>query len=98
MVTGKNDINKLFKMYLITMVFSLYAALAHQLGEDNNVSSLRLTAANYMRDNSDHFVPFLMDPDTGDILNPDQFDEYCHKMVTTSAWGGQPEVYNYFHS
>ena len=72
--------------------------MEHQLEQlngsnpDFSLSKLRKMTADHLRKNSDDFLPFLTHPDTGDMLTPEQFEEYCHKVERTTAWGGQIEV------
>merc|ERR1711973_420606 len=64
------------------------SGLVHQLslqGETKSVSELRQDTAQEMRNNSDHYLPFLS-------LTPTQFQVYCNKMATTAEWGGQVEL------
>jgi len=66
----------------------MFAGLVHQLslqGETKSVSELRQDTAKEMRNNSDHYLPFLS-------LTPTQFQVYCNKMATTPEWGGQVEL------
>ncbi|KAB7504833.1 OTU domain-containing protein 6B [Armadillidium nasatum] len=71
----------------------LYAALAHQLkSEDYSISSLRSKTASYIRSKLDDFMPFITDPETGDLLDQTQLEKYCDEIENTSAWGGQPEL------
>ncbi|RXG56657.1 OTU domain-containing protein 6B [Armadillidium vulgare] len=71
----------------------LYAALAHQLNsEDYSISSLRSKTASYIRSKLDDFMPFITDPETGDLLDQTQLEKYCDEIENTSSWGGQPEL------
>lgn len=70
----------------------MYAAIAHQAGQDTTVSSLRAQAEQFIRTNYADFAPFITDPKTGEMLTPDQFSEYCDLIIKTPAWGGQPEL------
>lgn len=45
-----------------------------------------------MRKNREEFAPFLIDPNSGEMLNEDEFEAYCRKVEKTTNWGGQPEV------
>lgn len=69
--------------------FSLYNAFADQLKRryEENVSykELRKSAAEYMRNHPDDFVPFL-------YLEDGNFDRYCNDIENTACWGGQLEV------
>ncbi|KAK7077119.1 OTU domain-containing protein 6B [Halocaridina rubra] len=70
----------------------MYAAIAHQMGDDTTVQNLRTQASEFIRSHSDDFAPFMTDSKTGEMMTPEQFEEYCHLMETTPAWGGQPEL------
>lgn len=70
----------------------MYAAIAHQMGNDTTVAGLRSKAGQYLRDNVDDFAPFITDPKTGDMLTSEQYNEYCSQVEHTPAWGGQPEL------
>ncbi|KAL4235248.1 hypothetical protein ACF0H5_006886 [Mactra antiquata] len=72
----------------------LYAAVCHQLEQrkiESTTSSLRKQVADYMREHADDFIPFLT-TDNGDCYTPEKFEEYCHNLETTPAWGGQLEI------
>ncbi|KAK8800737.1 hypothetical protein WA158_000062 [Blastocystis sp. Blastoise] len=69
----------------------LYRAICKQLGleipkYDNNYSYIliRRAAADYMREHSDDFVPFMEDSVS--------FEEYCNKVQDSNEWGGQLEI------
>ncbi|KAK3883607.1 hypothetical protein Pcinc_012109 [Petrolisthes cinctipes] len=70
----------------------MYAAIAHQLGDETTVEWLRGQAGHYIRENYDDFAPFITDPKTGELLTQDQFSEYCDRIENTPLWGGQPEL------
>ncbi|WFD04067.1 ubiquitinyl hydrolase 1 [Malassezia obtusa] len=84
----------------------LYAAIADQLNvrypapEVYDYRMLRMAAARYMRAHSADFMPFISDLDeshagvsgSGPNSSEAKFHQYCDKMETTSAWGGQPEI------
>lgn len=74
----------------------LYRAVAHQLEKNKahitSVGDLRKTVANYIRNNKDEFMPFMSNPDSNEILNDIEFEEYCNKVECTKAWGGQLEI------
>lgn len=70
----------------------MYAAIAHQLGNGATVASLRSEASRYLLSNRDDFAPFITDPNTGEMLTPSAYDEYCSQVEHTPAWGGQPEL------
>ncbi|WFD44104.1 ubiquitinyl hydrolase 1 [Malassezia psittaci] len=84
----------------------MYAAIADQLNtlypapEKYDYRMLRMAAARYMRQHAADFMPFISDLDethagisAGQATSPEEkFDQYCHAMETTSAWGGQPEI------
>ncbi|KAG0370206.1 hypothetical protein BC939DRAFT_1612 [Gamsiella multidivaricata] len=73
----------------------LYNAVADQLSQhyrtETTVKDLRHSTAEYMRENSDDFLPFLTNKH-GDMMSPEDFAEYCKDLETTAVWGGQPEL------
>ncbi|KAF9347602.1 hypothetical protein BGX26_000936 [Mortierella sp. AD094] len=73
----------------------LYNAVADQLLQHyqikTTVKDLRHNTAEYMRENSDDFLPFLTNKQ-GDMMSSDDFSEYCKELETTAVWGGQPEL------
>jgi len=56
------------------------------------IMDLRRQIVGWLKDNKDQVIPYMTD-DKGDMLAPEQFQEYCTKM-TESAWGGAAEVTN----
>lgn len=75
---------------------SLYNAVAHQLkiiGETPlNFHELRTKTAIYLRENMNQFLPFISNPDSDDVLSPEQYEKYCADVADTSAWGGAIEA------
>ncbi|XP_076045494.1 deubiquitinase OTUD6B-like isoform X2 [Oratosquilla oratoria] len=69
----------------------MYAAIAHQLPE-YTVSQLRASAADFILNHVDDFLPFLTNPKTGDLLTQEEFVEYCSQVRNSPVWGGQPEL------
>lgn len=57
-----------------------------------SIQELRKICADCMRKNREEFAPFLIDPNSGEMLNEDEFEAYCRKVEKTTNWGGQPEV------
>ncbi|XP_015608836.1 OTU domain-containing protein 6B [Cephus cinctus] len=74
----------------------LYNAVAHQLktlGEiPLGLHDLRLKTAVYLRENMDDFLPFMSNPDSNDLLSPDQYEKYCNDVANTSTWGSAIEL------
>ncbi|XP_012174545.2 deubiquitinase OTUD6B [Bombus affinis] len=74
----------------------LYNAVAHQLkiiGETPlNFHELRTKTAIYLRENMNQFLPFISNPDSDDVLSPEQYEKYCADVADTSAWGGAIEL------
>lgn len=74
----------------------LYNAVKHQLARigicEYETSDLRLMTADYIEDNKDSIICYMTNPDTGDILNEDEFRKYCHQVRNTKSWGGEIEV------
>ncbi|XP_065065045.1 deubiquitinase OTUD6B-like [Rhopilema esculentum] len=73
----------------------LYNAIADQLsGMEANYEwkSLRAMAANKLRADRDHFIPFMANVTTGEPFTEDDFENYCNDVENTNAWGGQIEI------
>ena len=74
----------------------LYNAVAHQLkinGETPlSLDDLRTKTAGYLRENMNDFLPFLSNPDSEDLLTPEEYEKYCNDVAETSAWGGAVEL------
>ncbi|XP_037360175.1 deubiquitinase OTUD6B [Talpa occidentalis] len=73
----------------------MYRAIEDQLqGQESplTVAALRSQAAEYMQSHVEDFLPFLTNPNTGDMYTPEEFGKYCDDIVNTAAWGGQLEL------
>ncbi|XP_067652323.1 deubiquitinase OTUD6B-like [Haliotis asinina] len=73
----------------------LYNAITHQLlsrGVESSNEILRTQTADFMRGHEDDFLPFLTKLDTGDPYSPEEFQNYCNDIASTSAWGGHLEL------
>ncbi|BFZ13255.1 hypothetical protein BsWGS_16294 [Bradybaena similaris] len=73
----------------------LYTSVSHQLSiHSSQISTeeLRHKTAEYLRSHKDDFLPFLTNPDTGDILTSEEFEKYCDKTAKLPVWGGQVEL------
>ncbi|XP_056679311.1 deubiquitinase OTUD6B isoform X3 [Monodelphis domestica] len=73
----------------------MYRAIEDQLKEQEcllTVATLRSQTAEYMQNHVEDFLPFLTNPNTGDIYTPEEFGKYCDDIVNTAAWGGQLEL------
>lgn len=74
----------------------MYRAVEDQLtwrrGCSFGIQALRVQTAEYMRSHEDDFLPFLTNPNTGDMYTADQFEKYCSDVAETAAWGGQLEL------
>ncbi|KAL7829407.1 hypothetical protein AOLI_G00302920 [Acnodon oligacanthus] len=73
----------------------MYRAVEDQLverGRALGIRELRAQTAQYMRSHSDDFLPFLTNPNTGDMYTADEFEKYCGDVAETAAWGGQLEL------
>ncbi|XP_037330892.2 deubiquitinase OTUD6B isoform X2 [Pungitius pungitius] len=76
----------------------MYRAIEDQLakrsepGSITSVKELRSSTAQRMRGYADDFLPFLTNPNTGDMYTTDEFDKYCSDVEHTAAWGGQLEL------
>lgn len=73
----------------------LYKAIEHQLslrGRQTTVSELRKMCANQLRKRRDEFLPFMINPDCGDIMTSEGFEKYCDQVEKTKCWGGDLEI------
>ncbi|XP_070702615.1 deubiquitinase OTUD6B [Pempheris klunzingeri] len=76
----------------------MYRAIEDQLAQRSqpgltmSVKELRSRTAEHMRSHSDEFLPFLTNPNTGDMYTTDEFEKYCSDVEHTAAWGGQLEL------
>ncbi|KAA0200379.1 hypothetical protein HAZT_HAZT010143 [Hyalella azteca] len=70
----------------------MYSALSLQLEGSKSMENLRNLASDYMLEHKNDFLPFLTDPESGNQLDESAFLDYCHKVASTPAWGGQPEL------
>ncbi|XP_013783285.1 OTU domain-containing protein 6B-like [Limulus polyphemus] len=73
----------------------LYKAVEHQLKLSNietSVPILREQTANYLREHSTDYLPFLTSAKMGDFMTEDELEEYCNEIANTSAWGGLIEL------
>ncbi|XP_061851761.1 deubiquitinase OTUD6B isoform X2 [Colius striatus] len=73
----------------------MYRAIEDQLKDHQNswtVATLRNQAAKYMQSHFDDFLPFLTNPNTGDMYSREEFEKYCDDIANTAAWGGQLEL------
>ncbi|XP_036996283.2 deubiquitinase OTUD6B [Artibeus jamaicensis] len=73
----------------------MYRAIEDQLqGRESplTVAALRSQTAEYMKGHMEDFLPFLTNPNTGDMYTPEEFGKYCDDIVNTAAWGGQLEL------
>ncbi|XP_012868002.1 PREDICTED: OTU domain-containing protein 6B isoform X2 [Dipodomys ordii] len=73
----------------------MYRAIEDQLKTQDctlTVAKLRSQTAEYMQSHRDDFLPFLTNPNTGDMYTPEEFGKYCDDIVNTAAWGGQLEL------
>ena len=74
----------------------MFYALQHQLqdrGLPQSVNDMRETAANYMKQHQDDFLPYLVHPKTGDMLSGEEFTSYCEEIKTDGVWGGMHEAH-----
>lgn len=76
----------------------LYRAIEDQLAQISvsdgvmNVKELRCRTAEHMRSHAEDFLPFLTNPNTGDLYTTEEFEKYCNDVEHTAAWGGQLEL------
>lgn len=76
----------------------MYRAIEDQLAQLSqpgvimSMKELRSRTAEHMRSHADDFLPFLTNPNTGDMYTTDEFEKYCSDVEHTAAWGGQLEL------
>lgn len=73
----------------------MYRAIEDQLKEQEcplTVAALRSQTAEYMQSHVEEFLPFLTNPNTGDMYTPEEFAKYCDDIINTVSWGGQLEL------
>ncbi|XP_015227770.1 PREDICTED: OTU domain-containing protein 6B [Cyprinodon variegatus] len=76
----------------------MYRAIEDQLAQrlkpalNMSMKELRSRTAEHMRNNADDFLPFLTNPNTGDMFTTEEFEKYCSDVEHTAAWGGQLEL------
>lgn len=73
----------------------MYKAIEHQLrltrNIDQTVDELRYQASEYIRQNKDDFLPFLLN-DENSVVTDKEFEVYCDKIANTKTWGGHLEL------
>lgn len=75
----------------------LYRAIEHQLSKSSECikkltfQELREATSNYMLENPDNFLPFLT-TESGDLMNKQEYENYCHRIARTKEWGGNAEL------
>lgn len=71
----------------------LFHSICDQLkvrkGIDMDVQTLRSALADFIRQHPDDFVPYMLDEESGEIGN---IDEYTKQLETTPLWGGDLEI------
>lgn len=71
----------------------LFHSIADQLeqryGTKESASSLRTKAAQTIRENGEHFAPYLLDEVTGEVRNA---EDYTKELEGTAMWGGDLEI------
>ncbi|XP_034481748.1 deubiquitinase OTUD6B [Drosophila innubila] len=95
-ITAKLSARKLALHMIASDGDCLYHAVRHQLQlhalPGHSVQELRQETANYVRAHKDALICYMTHPDTGDLLNDEQFEDYCHDIAKTHAWGGHIEL------
>lgn len=73
----------------------LYNSLRHQLERhamQYSIETLRKIAADHIRANKDELICYMPSSRGDDIMSQDEFDDYCHQVESTKAWGSQIEI------
>lgn len=75
----------------------LYRAAEHQLSiasdseQKYTCQELRDKTSQYMLENADDFMPFLIN-DQGDLMSLQDYKNYCNRISKTKEWGGHLEL------
>lgn len=73
----------------------LYNSIRHQLELHNihhSIEELRKIAAEYIRANKDELICYMPSSRGDDIMSQAEFEDYCHQVESTKAWGSQIEI------
>ena len=72
----------------------MFAAILHQSpGLCPSLAELRQATAGELRENKAEYLPFLPSASGQDMMDEDEFEDYCQKMASQSnAWGSQVEL------
>lgn len=73
----------------------LYNSIRHQLELykiNYSIEELRKIAAEYIRANKDELICYMPSSKGDDIMSQAEFDDYCHQVESTKAWGSQIEI------
>ncbi|GFS84277.1 deubiquitinase OTUD6B [Nephila pilipes] len=75
----------------------LYKAIEHQLiiwniEKEISVKSLRELTSKYLLSHGEDFMPFIIDPHTGENMTTEGYATYCRDIVENNPWGGHIEV------
>lgn len=74
----------------------LFNAIIHQLRLTNRkvptTKILRNLTANFIEGNKDTLIVYMINPDTNDCLNNEEFKKYCDAVRNTPLWGSQIEI------
>jgi len=110
----ERDISRICEQLSLEMIeiapdgHCLFAAVADQLSLHGIIpraaasyAATRATAAHYMMQHRDDFLPFLPSIDGEDgagatqsegMMSQREFQMYCASIRDTAAWGGEPEI------
>ncbi|XP_077632228.1 deubiquitinase OTUD6B-like isoform X2 [Crocuta crocuta] len=72
----------------------MYRAIEDQLKEQKcplTMAALRSQTAEYIKGHVEDFLPFLTNPNMGEMYTQEEFRKYCDDIINTAAWGGQLE-------
>lgn len=74
----------------------MYNAIRHQLELHNlnkyNVEELRKLTANHLKNNKTDYLPFLLSNDKDELMNDNEFENYCKDIELNKKWGGNIEL------
>lgn len=71
----------LFQVMLHDSVHTAPKLIHNNCTKGHSVQELREETANYVRAHKDSLISYMIHPETGDILNDQQFEQYCHDIA-----------------
>lgn len=74
----------------------MYNAIKHQLNlqglNEYSVDDLRKLTAHTLRKEKDNYMPFLLNPETDELMNDQEYEQYCIDVELNKKWGSDIEL------